>query len=70
MPACVVPGSTIPLAWAYGPLAIGLSMLAVPLGMKVAEKPLGMAARPSWQIPAAVILGLGLMIVIRAVVPV
>jgi hypothetical protein len=70
VPACVVVGSAIPMAWAYSPLAIGLSMLTVPLGLKTAEKSLGFATRPSWQIPAAVILCLALMIIIRAIVPV
>ncbi|MCX6566395.1 MAG: hypothetical protein NTW38_08245 [Candidatus Aminicenantes bacterium] len=70
IPACVVPGSTVPLAWAYAPLAVGLSMLTVPLGLKTAEKVRAFAARPSWQIPAAVMLCLGLITVVRAIVPV
>jgi hypothetical protein len=69
-PACVVPGSTIPLAWAYLPIALGISMLAVPLGIKFAEKSFRLESRSAWQIPAAVILGLGLIVFIRAVVPV
>ncbi len=70
VPACVVPGSAIPLAWAYAPLAVGLSMLAVPLGLKTAEKAIGFAAKPSWQIPAAVILCLALITIVRAIIPV
>lgn len=70
IPACVMPGSTVPLAWIYAPLAVGLSMLTVPLGFKAAEKAPGLTARPSWQIPAAVILCLALMTVVRAIVPV
>ena len=70
MPACVVPGSTIPLVWAYAPMAVGLSMLAVPLGLKTAEKAFGFAARPSWQIPATVVLCLTLITVVRAIIPV
>jgi len=65
IPACLVPGSTIPTVWAYAPLAVGLSMLTVPLGFKTAEKARGFAARPSWRIPAAVILSLALMTVVR-----
>jgi hypothetical protein len=34
IPACVVAGSAIPMVWAYAPLAVGLSMLTVPLGFK------------------------------------
>jgi len=70
IPACVVPGSMIPLAWAYAPLAVGLSMLAVPLGFKTAEKARGLAAEPSWRIPAVLVLCLALMTIIRAIVPV
>jgi hypothetical protein len=68
IPACVVPRSTVPLAWAYAPLAVGLSIMTVPLGLKTAEKARGFAARQSWQIPAAVILCLALMTVVRAIV--
>ncbi|MHB8056211.1 MAG: hypothetical protein ACYDH3_13280, partial [Candidatus Aminicenantales bacterium] len=67
VPACVVPGSTVPLAWAYAPLAVGLSMLTVPLGLKMAEKSIGFATMRSWRVPAAVILCLALMIVARAI---
>ena len=33
IPACVVPGTTYPLALYYAPLAVGLSALSCPLGM-------------------------------------
>ena len=69
IPACVVAGSTVPLAWAYAPLAVGLSMLAVPLGLKTAMNPRAFAARPSWQVSAAIILCLALMTVVRAISP-
>lgn len=32
IPACVVPGKTIPLSLYYAPLAVGLSLITVPLG--------------------------------------
>jgi hypothetical protein len=38
IPACVVPGTTTPLAWHYGPLAVGLALLTVPLGIVAGEK--------------------------------
>jgi len=36
--ACLAAGTTIPLAWYYGPLAIALSLLTVPLGMTFGER--------------------------------
>jgi hypothetical protein len=65
IPACLVPGSSIPAAWAYAPLAVGLSMLAVPLGFKTAYKTKGFASGPIWRIPATIILSLALMAVVR-----
>jgi hypothetical protein len=38
IPACTMPGTTVPLAWHYGPLAIGLSLLTVPLGILAGTK--------------------------------
>jgi hypothetical protein len=67
IPACVVAGSAIPTAWPYAPLAVGLSMLTVSLGFKTAEKSRTSAPRPAWQIPAAVLLSLALMTVVRAI---
>jgi hypothetical protein len=65
IPACVVAGSAIPMVWAYAPLAVGLSMLTVPLGFKTAERARAFAAGPAWQIPAAVVISLAIMTVIR-----
>jgi hypothetical protein len=65
IPACLVPGSAIPTVWAYAPLAVGLAMLTVPLGFKTAPKARGFASGPIWRIPAAVILSLALMTIIR-----
>ncbi len=67
MPACVVPGTAVPLAWAYGPLAVGLAMLTVPLGLGASEKALGFATRERWRIPVAVAASLALMIALRAI---
>lgn len=38
IPACVVPGTSIPLSIYYAPLAVVLSLLTVPLGFWFAEK--------------------------------
>jgi hypothetical protein len=69
IPACVVAGSTVPLAWAYAPLAVGLSMWTVPIGLKTAMNARAFTARPSWRVSAAVILCLALMTVVRAISP-
>jgi len=66
IPACLVPGSSIPTAWAYAPLAVGLSMLTVSLGFKTAPKARGFASGPIWRIPATIILSLVLMAVVRS----
>jgi hypothetical protein len=60
IPACVVPGSMIPMVWAFAPLAVGLSMLTVPLGFKTAEKARAFISGPVWRIPAAILLSLAL----------
>lgn len=44
IPACVVPGTGYPLSLFYAPVAIGLSLLAVPLGFWAGEKTLKAAA--------------------------
>jgi len=46
IPACVVPGTGYPLSLYYAPVAIGLSLLTVPLGFWVAEKVLAAEQRP------------------------
>lgn len=38
IPACVVPGTSYPLSLYYAPLAVGLSLLTVPLGYWAGEK--------------------------------
>lgn len=37
-PACLAAGTAIPLSWYYGPIAIALSLLTVPLGMRFGER--------------------------------
>ncbi len=44
IPACVVPGRSYPLSLYYAPIAIGLALLAVPLGFWAGEKVLNAAA--------------------------
>jgi hypothetical protein len=38
IPACVFPGTRIPLSLYYGPIALGLSLITVPLGFWVGNK--------------------------------
>ncbi len=38
IPACIFPGTNYPLSLYYAPLAVGLSLLTVPLGFLVGEK--------------------------------
>ncbi|MDP2914014.1 MAG: hypothetical protein Q8O91_01020 [Candidatus Aminicenantes bacterium] len=60
IPACVVPGGTAPLSLYYAPLAIGISMITVPLGFLAAAKAEArdgkLAAAPGiarWLVPTA-----------------
>jgi len=65
--ACVVPGSNVPTAWAYAPVAMVLSMLTVPLALGMAEKALRFSTKESWRIPAAVALCAALMAFVRGI---
>ena len=75
IPACVVPGGTTALSLYYAPLAIGISMLAVPLGFLSAAKAEARegksAAAPGlarWLVPtAAAVLCLAAQALIRLV---
>jgi hypothetical protein len=64
--ACLVPGTTTPLAWNYAILAVGISLLTVPLGLRAGEK---MRDDVKWAgLPApaiAVALSLALMVLFR-----
>ena len=64
--ACLVPGTTTPLAWYYAILAVGISLLTVPLGLRAGEK---MRDDVKWAgLPApviAVVLSLALMVLFR-----
>jgi hypothetical protein len=64
-PACLAAGTTIPLAWYYGPAAIALSMITVPLGMAYGEKSKVFESRPLAP-PVALALSLTLIAVFRA----
>jgi hypothetical protein len=66
-PACVVAGTTMPLSWAYGPLAVGLTMLTVPLGLGSAEKAVEWATGRRWRIPGCIAATLVLMLALRAI---
>jgi hypothetical protein len=64
--ACLAAGTSIPLAWYYGPMAIALSLLTVPLGMRFGERARIFESRvlaPS----LALALSLALMVVFRRI---
>ncbi len=62
VPACVVPGGTTPLSLYYAPLAVGISLITVPLGFLAAAKIEALEGRVTtasraaawrWLVPAA-----------------
>ena len=64
--ACLAPGTGIPLAWYYAPLAVGLSAVLVPLGIRAGEKAAGLGFKLRFFEPSlAVVLALTLMAVVR-----
>jgi len=66
IPACTMPGTTTPLAWHYAPLAVGLSLLTVPLGVWAGKKiELRRAKLDLLVIPAAVAACLALIALLR-----
>lgn len=65
IPACVVAGSSFPLVWAYAPIAVGLSLLTVPFGLRAGESARRMAPGPAWSVPVAVALFLAAAAVVR-----
>jgi len=75
VPACVFPGSTTPLSLVYAPLAVGVSLITVPLGFIVAAKAEALEGKAAlsakatawrWLVPsAAVVLCLILQALIR-----
>ncbi|MGB8953190.1 MAG: hypothetical protein WCC06_11075 [Candidatus Aminicenantales bacterium] len=74
IPACVVPGTSVPLSLYYAPVAVGISLITVPFGFWVGEKVKALESTGSsirrlvfdrWIAPTAVILSLVLMMAIR-----
>jgi hypothetical protein len=64
IPACVVPGTGFPLAYAYAPLAVLISAATVPLGLRTGERLSAFEFRfgaPS----LALIMGLAFMVFFR-----
>jgi hypothetical protein len=64
-PACLAAGTAIPLSWYYGPVAVALSLVTVPLGMRFGERTTLFESRilaPS----LAMALSLALMVVFRS----
>lgn len=62
--ACVAPGTSIPLAWYYAPLAAGLSLITVPLGIWAGERAVGLRLK-FFEPSLAVALSLTLMVLAR-----
>ncbi len=77
VPACLHPGTIIPLSIYYGPLAITLSLLTVPLGFWTADKLKSVTTESGWRLqsrvlrqlvsPIALILCLGIVAIIRLI---
>jgi hypothetical protein len=64
--ACLVPGTTTPLAWYYAILAVGISLLTVPLGLRAGERMREHAKWAGLPVPAiAIALSLALMVLFR-----
>ena len=64
--ACLAPGTGIPLAWYYAPIAIVVSAVMVPLGIRAGEKVLGFKLKLNFLAPSlAVGLTLGVMVLAR-----
>jgi len=64
--ACLAPGTSIPLAWYYAPLAVGFSLITVPLGIWAGERAAGRMIRLKLLEPSlAVALSLALMVLAR-----
>jgi hypothetical protein len=78
IPACLQPGTTIPLSIYYAPVAIAFSALAVPLGFRTGDWFKSYAERVSPEIkygfvralasPAALVLCLALVLIFRMIV--
>ena len=62
--ACLAPGTSIPLAWYYAPLAVGLSLITVPLGIWAGERAAGLRLK-FFEPSVAVALSLELMVLAR-----
>jgi len=65
VPACLLPGTSLPLAWVFAPIAAGLSALTVPLGFALGEKLAQKELRLAFLSPAAVLVSLAIMALVR-----
>jgi hypothetical protein len=68
VPACVVAGTSYPLSLYYAPIAVGLSMLTVPLGRLAGTAAASFERRPvrlRWLTPAALALSAGALALLR-----
>lgn len=67
VPACVT-GTSYPLSLYYAPIAVGLAVLTVPLGLRAGHALAGLEARPAawrWLSPATVALSAGALALLR-----
>jgi hypothetical protein len=65
IPACLVPGTSLPLAWAFAPIAAGLAAATVPLGFWAGQKLSQQNLRPAILSPASILISLALIALIR-----
>jgi len=65
VPACLLPGTSLPLAWVFAPIAAGLAALTVPLGFVAGEKLVQKDLKLAFLSPAAVAVSLALMALVR-----
>jgi len=65
VPACLLPGTSLPLAWAFAPIAAGLAAATVPLGFWAGQKLSQQNLRPAILSPASILVSLALTALIR-----
>jgi hypothetical protein len=65
VPACLLPGTGLPLAWAFSPIAAGLAAATVPLGFWAGQKLSQQNLRPAILSAASILISLALITLIR-----
>jgi hypothetical protein len=67
VPACLLPGTSLPLAWVFAPIAVGLAAATVPLGFWAGQKLSQQNLRPAILSPASILVSLALIALLRLV---